>query len=172
MREQSLNLSWIVHYQVEIVGVTYYYVGCIVFLCRFQDNCPDRNSLHLLTVPVPMERSERSRRARKDNKWRPRRGRTRSCTRRSCWTRTTVTAPRTQRLNEIDFLERMHGKRLLLMGDSMNWNREGSLVLCKGTNNHDCGGAWRRGSIGVRPRFACGLYSAPPQWRPPMCSPP
>jgi hypothetical protein len=109
----------------QIVGVTYYYVGCIVFLCRFQGNCPDRNSLHLLTVPVPMERSERSRRARKD-KWRPRQGRTRSCTRRSCWTRTAAAVPRTQWLNGIDFLE-----RLLLMGDSMNRNQFESMLCAR-----------------------------------------
>ena len=102
-----------------------------MFLCRFQDNCPDRNSLQHITVPVPMERSERSRRARQDNKWRSRRGRSRSCTRRSCWTRTTLMTPRTQRLNGIDFLERLHGKRMLLMGDSMNWNQFESMLCAR-----------------------------------------
>jgi hypothetical protein len=54
-----------------------------------------------------------------------------ACTRRSCWTRTTLMTPRTQRLNGIDFLEWLHGKRMLLMGDSMNWNQFESMLCAR-----------------------------------------
>lgn len=43
----------------------------------------------------------------------------------------TLTAPQTQRLNWIDFLERLHGKRMLLMDNSMNWNQFESMLYAR-----------------------------------------